>query len=291
MDIEKAIVASNHDPFYLDFWPIVRDAWLDLEITPVLVLIGEEDNTVEDHGGIIHQIKAVNGFDTGFQAQISRMYITKLYQDSVCISSDIDMLPISYDYFHSLGDYSNDSMVILSSDAYEWAALQDDWQQVLYPGLKKFPICYNAATGSTYNEILDLSCSFEDYCHRVKLMKKTMIMWMNKNVEPSLSKWNSTDIKGAIVPLDQESSYWDSDECYFAQKINDFENQDRIIKLTRGWENNTAPNRIDRGNWSYDDNKIDQYIDSHMLRPLSEYHKEILELTSLIRNKRNEHSA
>ena len=56
MKIDKAIVASNYNPLYLNFWPIVRNAWLRLQITPILVLIGQRDQVTEDSGGIIHEI-------------------------------------------------------------------------------------------------------------------------------------------------------------------------------------------------------------------------------------------
>jgi hypothetical protein len=42
--------------------------------------------------------------------------------------------------------------------------------------------------------------------------------------------------------------------------------------------------RIDREDWSYDKEKLksNYYIDSHMVRPLSKYYKEIKELVDVI---------
>ena len=146
MKINKAIVSSNNNPLYLDFWPIVRNAWLRLDITPVLVLIGEHNGITNDNGGIIHRIKEVPNVDSGFQAQISRMYVPKLYANDVCITSDIDMLPINYNYFHNFEQYNEDQILILSADATDFSG--------------RYPMCYNVAKGEMYNKILDLECTF-----------------------------------------------------------------------------------------------------------------------------------
>jgi len=60
-------------------------------------------------------------------------------------------------------------------------------------------------------------------------------------------------------------------------KVNEFKYQNRIKKLNRGWSIGIANNRIDRVRWTYDKNKLQKggYIDSHSLRPYSEYKNRI----------------
>jgi hypothetical protein len=234
MKIEYAIVSSNNNRTYLDFWPIVNNLWSNLiGIKPILVLISDK-NLVTDYGThIIHELKEVKGVDTGLQSQISRMYITKYYQDSVCITSDIDMLPLSHNYFNNVvNDIDENHMVILSSDAYE--------------NKFRFPICYNVAKGSLFNEILDLNVDFPEYIDR-------------------LLKYNWG---------------WDTDELYFGLKINEFKDKEKIHLFNRGWSNGIANKRIDRVVWRYDVNvlKKDNYIDCHSLRPYETYKNVIDEL-------------
>jgi len=231
MEIKYAIVSSDENPLYYDFWSIVRDLWSKhIGIKPVFLFICDIDEVI-DHGEyIIHKVKRIEGIDTGLQSQIIRMYSTKFYPNDVCITSDIDMLPLGKEYFKGIcSEYDDNDMVILSSDA--------------YPNKVRYPICYNVGKGSTFNEILGLDCSFEDYVNR--LLK---------------FDWG-----------------WDTDELYFGEKINNFENQKRIVKLKRGWYQGRALNRIDRVVWNYEDNKLKngEYYDCHSIRPYSKYKTEI----------------
>jgi hypothetical protein len=238
MKIDYAIVSSDDNPLYFEFWEIVKRLWIDLiGIKPILVKISDNDN-VEDFGNyIIHNIKSVEGVDTGFQSQVARMYVTKYYQDYVCLTSDIDMLPLSKKYFtENIQVYNNDSLVIFSSDAYK--------------DINRYPICYNAAKGKIFDEILQFDESFEDYT------KKLLSFG-----------WG-----------------WDTDELFFGMKVNSFENQDKIIKMVRGWERGIAPHRIDRSKWEYSTDELikQNYIDSHSLRPYSEHKTEINKLVNTI---------
>jgi hypothetical protein len=154
MKINYAIVSSDCNPMYLDFWPIVRDLWIKLiKIKPILVLISDKDLITHNDDHIIHEVKSVDGHSKAFQSQIVRMYITKYYSDSICITSDIDMLPLSHEYFNNItNEFDDNSLVILSSDAYQSA---------------RYPLCYNVAKGYTFNEVLDLNCDFSEYCDRL----------------------------------------------------------------------------------------------------------------------------
>ena len=240
MKINYAIVASDNNPMYLDFWPIVRDLWINLiKIKPILVLISDKDKVTDNDDHIIHEIKKVDNISTAFQSQICRMYVTKYYPHFVCITSDIDMLPLSYRYFNEIANsYNDDNIVILSSDAYH--------------NIDRYPLCYNVAKGSTFNDILNLDCSFLEYCER----------------------------------LSSRDQGWDTDELYFGECIRLF-NKERIVFLDRIWLYGIASKRIDRAYYcGYDINmlKSGDYIDCHSLRPYSQYKHEIDKLISNIWN-------
>lgn len=237
MKIKYAIVSSNNNKNYLDFWPIVKKLWVDLiGIKPILVLISDKDLVTDYGDSIIHEIKYIDGYDSGFLSQISRMYVTKYYNDDVCIISDIDMLPLSKTYFNDyLNEVPDNDIAILSSDAYNYL---------------RFPICYNAGNGQIFNDILDLECDFSEYAKRLKGFN-----------------WG-----------------WDTDELYFAMKVNEYNEKNRIHLFKRGWVSGIANDRIDRIRWSYDENKLKNggYIDSHSLRPYNEFKPHIDNLVNTV---------
>jgi len=155
MTIDYSIVSTNENPTYKDFWEVVKPVWIHhVKINPILVNIGDSDDII-DHGDyVIFNIKKIDGVDTGFQSQISRLWVTKFFQDAVCLTSDIDMLPMSEKYFKdSVRNFNDDTLVIYSSDAYNSVK-------------NRYPMCYNTAKGKTFTEVLELDKfkNFKDFC-------------------------------------------------------------------------------------------------------------------------------
>jgi hypothetical protein len=158
MKIDYIIVSTNDNNLYKDFWPVVKKLWYELiGIKPILVEICDTNEIVDYGDHIIHKIKKIEDIDTGFQSQIARMYVTKFYQNSVCLTSDIDMLPLCKNYFvNDIEDIDNDNLVIFSSDAYQ--------------GVVRYPICYNASKGKVFNDIMKFEDTFEEYCIKLNDM-------------------------------------------------------------------------------------------------------------------------
>jgi hypothetical protein len=147
------------------------------------------------------------------------------------------MLPLCKNYFvKDIETINNDNLVIFSSDAYQ--------------GVVRYPICYNAAKGKVFNDIMKFEDTFEEYC----------------------------------IKLNDMGFGWDTDELYFGKMVNLYENQSIITKLNRGWEYGRAKKRIDRVYWTYDENelKTQNYVDSHSLRPYSKYKNEIDKLINFL---------
>lgn len=238
MKIDYVIVSTDDNSMYSEFWEPVKKLWFNLVgIKPLLVKITDNNNVFEYDDCVIHNFKKIDGINTGFQSQIARMYVTKFYQNSVCLTSDIDMLPLSKNYFvRDIESIDNNNLIIFSSDAYQ--------------GVVRYPICYNAAKGKTFSDIMKFEDTFEEYC----------------------------------IKLNNMGLGWDTDELYFAKMVDSFENQSIITKLNRGWEYGRAKKRIDRVYWAYDVNELksQNYIDSHSLRPYSRYKNEIDSLIKIL---------
>lgn len=229
---EKPIVffASDRNKFYSDFAPYITSAWesFGYEVNYILV---DQDNHFADPKIIPY----------GNQAQICRVLLPALYPDRICLTSDIDMLPLSKEYFLSATDKvekrNKNTLFSLTSDAYRSSN----------ENYKRHPICYLLAYGEVFSKITKISKKEE--------IGETMLNW-----------WN-------------EGYGWDTDEICFSKRLYSAI-ETKIIFLQeakRGWNNGIANLRIDRSNWNYDIKKLcnHEYIDSHMLRPLDEYRKDL----------------
>ena len=95
MKIDTVILSSNDNKDYLDFWPIVSEAWSNFGVEPILIYTGEEDINLS--GNIVKlNSKKIN---SAFLAQNIRLLFPGILNNRTCIISDIDNLPLSKDYF------------------------------------------------------------------------------------------------------------------------------------------------------------------------------------------------
>ncbi len=142
LQLDRVILASDANPTYLQFWPLVARAWQQLiGVRPTLILIADEDVKVDETVGDVIRLKPISGVPTATYAQCVRLLAPAYFEDEVCIISDIDMLPLNRDYFFdSIQDIPDDSFVVYRDKAYG-------------PGSKRFPMCYNAGKGSVFKSI------------------------------------------------------------------------------------------------------------------------------------------
>lgn len=111
---------------------------------------------------------------------------------------------------------------------------------------KEYPMCYVSSHSNSFKLILKLDLNWSEF---VKMMK-------------------------------DRNQGWTTDQKYLFEKINEFKLQKNdVVLLNRGWSG-MAHKRIDRAFWDYDPFKVSEgyYIDSHSLRPYSQYSEEINKL-------------
>ena len=97
MNIDKVILASNENKDYLEFWPLVSEAWERIGVEPVLIYTGNDEINLNGHIINFH----IKGIDSTFVAQNIRLLAPALFKDENCIISDIDSLPLSSKYFQN----------------------------------------------------------------------------------------------------------------------------------------------------------------------------------------------
>jgi FkbM family methyltransferase len=269
MKIDKVIFAVDDNPLYADFWQIqtklVREI---LNAEPVLFYITDEDsNFYFDGHGTVKKINKNNCYNTitSFQSQVIRMYATKYFPDEVCLTADIDMLMLNREYFvDQIKDIDDDSLVIFDSKSYD--INRPECQDPSHHSHERYPICYNAGKGKTFDKILNTNREFVEYVDELKNLRLG----------------------------------WGTDEIYFGRCVNNKNHGVNIIKLIR---DKTTPwisdKRIERHNFpitfsnteefklnktygSYDVSKLinSYYIDAHCPRPYSDCKNAIDELVS-----------
>ncbi len=164
MELKYSVVSSNSNPEYLDFWPYVAKAWKNLiGLEPVLIYIDKDSppSWVHKHGRVFY-LESIKDWDIVQQAQSIRFWTARLI-DSPFIISDMDMLPISRDYYIGNAESSDESIIIsYSSDIinYRW-----------YRTNPQYPMCYLAGDPKSFIDVLDLNDNnYIDFLYRLKRM-------------------------------------------------------------------------------------------------------------------------
>lgn len=143
LTLKRVILASDANSLYLDFWPLVARAWERLVgLRPTLALIAEDDVIIDETCGDVIRFKPIPGVPTGFYAQHIRHLVPAYFEEDGCLISDIDMFPLSKDYFiESVKNVSEDAYVVYRDKAYTY---------------ERFPMCYSAAKGKVFKEMFKL---------------------------------------------------------------------------------------------------------------------------------------
>lgn len=168
MKIDNVILASNNNPKYFDFWPIVSKAWENLGINPYLFYIGKEK--FKDDRIINFDIKELN---SSFVSQNIRLLAPALFPKKVCIISDIDNMPLSVNYYQkNIEGVKKDSFVVYRPDA----ATTD-----------MISIMWNAALGSTWGEIFNIKSELD--------ILRTLRNWCPEDYEVEGANWYFDQVK------------------------------------------------------------------------------------------------
>tara|TARA_R100000008_G_scaffold84500_1_gene72045 strand:- start:4744 stop:5505 length:762 start_codon:yes stop_codon:yes gene_type:complete len=237
MKIDRVILSTNEKKEYYDFWPLVSQRWKNWGITPELFVISDKDLEIDNAYGNVTYVEPIKGFSTAQQSQIVRFFGATKYKDDICLISDLDMMPLNKEYFlHSVSYCDDKKIVFYSSDAYTPGN----------PAYPAYPMCYMAAKGSTFEQII--GANFEEF---------------------------SAEFKEWIA----HGYGWFSDEKVFYEKLSNWSllNKDNIMLLRRGFNFGNDPHfirRIDRGNGcQYNDEflKKKYYVDFHMPRPYKDF--------------------
>jgi hypothetical protein len=248
----KVIISCDDNPYYLDFWYPVSKIWKEyIGVTPVLVHVGTR-NDVSLKYGEVHNIQPDNSLPIHTQAQLARLWYPKHEPETLWITSDIDMFPLSKTYWNE---------VIMN-----WEATKPDWTNLNSSGGNYFPLCYHVALGKMFANILELDDVFGDYVRSMIKQDKIKSFHTPEN-------WNGDVMRG-----------WNIDEGVVSEKIANFISLGGNVHQPHriGGQNGR---RLNKTNWSYEPSlvKSDYYIDCHSIRPYEIHKDEIENLLGLLK--------
>jgi hypothetical protein len=241
INIKKVFISTNEHPLYIQFWPVVATMWRKLGKDPILALVTnkpeEEWEWMKEFGEVV-QFPVRVDIPAGNWAKLARWRIYYKYPEDIGMVSDIDMLPISEEYFSSYPDEWDESKLLIKGyDAYGGG--RD----------RKFPGCYMIARGDIWKEIINPNNLSQDewvesligtqkYDHKEDPSKAHSIFSEESLMRVAVYRWNPE--RNRIVP---ESRPY-------------------------GWP--PIKTRICRSQWVIDKNRLNKkmYIDCHSLRPL-----------------------
>jgi len=197
MKIDFVIHSSDSNPYYLDFWPLVSRVWKQVfNLEPVLLYIdANHDVQIDETYGKVFKFKPIDGIPKYLQCLWIRYWWPSQMPNSISMISDIDMFPLSKNYF------INQIMLI-----------PDDKYVHLNPYHENIPSCYHIAKGYIFKSVLGLHESWKDSISHVYSL----------NIGVSHS-----------TVAEKNMTHWGADEKYASDKIRSYHTPSIFIFLKR----------------------------------------------------------
>lgn len=263
MKIDYAIMSSNNNPLYLDFWPLVSEIWKTrIGITPVLVLIDKDPDSIEvdDRYGIVHRVKESNQFPDYLYYTNARVWFASKCADKVCAICDIDMIPLSKFYFN---DYISD----INPDAFVWLA------SPRYDIYNQHIMNYATSKGSNFQKLFDIdqSDSLDDFLTKLKVIGDSM------------------KLRG-LAKSATRKPYWNLDEVTITKRVDELKLTGELEVIDKiPWKDGLLKSRRsmrlsrNEGNDVYRTDLLNSgyYVDYHSHRPYQQYRNKIHTITNL----------
>ena len=248
MKIDLVIHSSDSNPFYLDFWPLVSRVWKEgFGLEPILLYIDENhDIPISEAYGKVIKMKPVPNVPKYLQCLWIRYWYPSQVPDSVCMISDIDMFPVSKNYFIR-----------------QIVGIPDTKYVHLNPSHEFLPSCYHIAKGSLFKEVLNLEPTWEESVTALH------------NRELGHNCFDGTN------PILKDKLQWGSDEEYATRKIRGYPDQSLFVMIHRTHQRIDRSHWV----YSIANIRRDVYADSHSIRPYSAYKGEVDWLVNILLNE------
>ena len=169
LDLKRVILSSDNNPFYLEFWPVVAPIWEKMGLKPTLALIADENCSIDTSLGDVILFSPLPYVPVSLQAQAIRLLVPVLFPDEGCLISDIDMIPVSREYFI-------DGSINCPDDAF--LVYRDQSEGCIG---SRYPMCYVAAKGRVFASLFQVNGRDQ--------ISETLRLWAEKGYG-----WNTDEL-------------------------------------------------------------------------------------------------
>jgi len=259
--IDIVTLSCNDDPMYWEFWNPVSKHWKqNFGIHPVLMYYGKPNPSLSEEWGTVIYQDAVEGIPDYIAAVWGRFWITKFYKDKMCMVGDIDMFPLSKQFFLVNPNPSPDIYTHLNSGAYHHG---DDtaWKN----SGTTVPVCYHIATGDVFSDVYKFDDSLE-----VELKKIVGTNYSEYtegfavNPEPHLQLASAAN-----------GGKWGIDEMYSTIMLRKWVSAGGVFRSPTQISQSDRLCRA-RANWQLQQNPHANFVDFHSFRPYNP-NKEVID--------------
>lgn len=237
MKIDKIILSTNDDPLYFPFWNIVSKFWSKVIKIEPVLFYVGKQNP--SILGLREDFGQIIHFSDSSNVESSNLsQIIRFFGPT--LFPDETCLISDVDMLPLNRDYYVNQKKIIEFEEESVCFYSGDWGNQI-----RFPMCYIAAKGKVFEEIIN--SNYQNF---------------NKEVENWMSRGHG----------------WHTDEIVFSKLWKESSFSNNSLLLSRGWSNNMAHNRLDRSCMHmFNEKKIPEYIDFHMMRPILK-NKKFLEI-------------
>ena len=227
LKLDRVILASNSNPNYLEFWPVVAKTWKRvIGVQPTLALIDDTGIIIDESLGDVIRVPSIEGVPTWFQAQVVRLFLPILFPEDVCILSDMDLVPLNRRFFtDGIEDLPENSFLVYNNNANQ----------------DRFPICYLAAKGRVFAEVFNAQGvkSVDDVNQLIKYWFETFLPFFG----------------------------WDTDERVFHRYITQWDGYAQRCCLLNRFDGQRRIDRSSKMNFDLNKLRSSYYYDMHLPRP------------------------
>ena len=285
MRITHCLLSCNSNPAYLEFWPVVANACLNLGMRPVLFYIVTDKNALPAAvaGGTVHTFEPLPDISIKIQASILRYWGCRWYLNDIVMAGEMDLIPLSRKFFiDRLRDIDDNSYVqIPASPRLEYGIMTSADILHGYPieKAKYLQACHHIGRGEVMSRVWDFSDSWEASCRQI------------------IPYWYKVDGPGKPIPLADQIKHMQEnrqpfrgDEIYPSLRVALLQQQEkeRIELLPYSQEEFDwicrVPPTPDRGlpdNYSEENLRLGYYSAVHAPRPYSRHRTAIDRLLNL----------
>ena len=261
MKVDRVLMSLNNNSKYAGFWNAFSKVWKNkYNVLPTLIFLGSQKelrslDLSEDYGEIYRFNEVPDVIvkrELDWSVTWVLYYATSLFPDDVCMTTGIDQLLLSSDYFDWISDIKEDKYVIGFADAYK----NYNTNSLGYSPAKLgffFPTSHHAAKGKTFCEAYKFEKTWEEEARKV---------FKNRADHPVLKR----------------QKCWGLDETYSSTMLANWDT-DKIVRINKFWTH-IKPRRIERPHMVYEIDKLKngEYFELHSSRPYKQFKKEIDEL-------------